>query len=86
MVGDRFLRVSNSATAGSSDHLAGLAERVRRLGLAVRPGRGDCSCRTRMRQHVPAATRRWQHMRKTAIVLHLLATACSRQPTGPKPQ
>ena len=32
-------------------------------------------CRSRMRQHVPAATRRWQHMRKTAVVLHLLATA-----------
>jgi putative transposase len=32
-------------------------------------------CRSRMRQHVPAATRRWQHMRKTAIVLHILATA-----------
>jgi hypothetical protein len=25
--------------------------------------------------HVPAATRRWQHMRKTAIALHVLATA-----------
>jgi putative transposase len=32
-------------------------------------------CRSRMCQHVPAATRRWQHMRKTAIALHLLATA-----------
>jgi transposase-like protein len=32
-------------------------------------------CRSRMRQHVPAATRRWQHMRKTAIALHILATA-----------
>jgi hypothetical protein len=26
-------------------------------------------------QHVPAATQRWQHMRKTAIALHILATA-----------
>jgi putative transposase len=32
-------------------------------------------CRSRMRQHVPAAVRRWQHMRSTAIALHLLATA-----------
>ena len=32
-------------------------------------------CRSRMRQQVPAATRRWQHMWKTAIVLSLLATA-----------
>src|ERR1700753_2046424 len=32
-------------------------------------------CRTRMHQRVSAATRRWQHMRGTAIVLHLLATA-----------
>ena len=32
-------------------------------------------CRSQMRQHVPAATRRWQHMRKTAIALHLLAAA-----------
>ena len=32
-------------------------------------------CRSRMRQHVPAATRRWQLMRKTAIALHILATA-----------
>ena len=31
--------------------------------------------RSRMRQHVSAATRRWQHMRKTAIALHILATA-----------
>jgi putative transposase len=32
-------------------------------------------CRSRMRQHVPAAVRRWQHMRSTEIALHLLATA-----------
>src|ERR1700742_3446581 len=32
-------------------------------------------CRTWARQRVPAATRRWQQMRKTAIVLHVLATA-----------
>ena len=32
-------------------------------------------CRSRMRQHVPAATRRWQHMRKTAIAIQVLATA-----------
>jgi transposase-like protein len=32
-------------------------------------------CRFRMCQHVPAATRRWQHMRKTAMALHILATA-----------
>lgn len=32
-------------------------------------------CRSRMRQHVPAPTRRWQHMRKAAIALHILATA-----------
>ena len=32
-------------------------------------------CRSRMSQHVPAATRRWQLMRKTAIALHILATA-----------
>jgi transposase-like protein len=31
--------------------------------------------RSRMRQHVSAATRRWQHMQKTAIALHILATA-----------
>jgi hypothetical protein len=27
-----------------------------------------------MREHVPAAVRRWRHMRKTAIVLAVLAT------------
>jgi putative transposase len=32
-------------------------------------------CRSHMRQHVPAAVRRWRHMRKTAIVLAVLATA-----------
>jgi DNA-binding winged helix-turn-helix (wHTH) protein len=32
-------------------------------------------CRSRMREHVPATVRRWQHMRKTAIVLAVLATA-----------
>jgi transposase-like protein len=32
-------------------------------------------CRSQMRQHVPAASRRWRHMRKTAIALHILATA-----------
>jgi transposase-like protein len=32
-------------------------------------------CRSRMRQYVPAATQRWQHMRKAAIALHILATA-----------
>jgi putative transposase len=32
-------------------------------------------CRSRMRQHVPAAARRWRHMRKTAIVLAVLAAA-----------
>jgi transposase-like protein len=36
-------------------------------------------CRFRMcqhvPQHVPAATQRWQHMRKTAIALHILAIA-----------
>src|SRR6201994_4729418 len=31
--------------------------------------------RYQMRQHVPAATRRWQHMRKIAIALHILASA-----------
>ena len=31
--------------------------------------------RPRMRQHVPAAVRRGRHMRKTAIVLNVLATA-----------
>jgi putative transposase len=31
--------------------------------------------RSRMRQHVPAATRRWHHMRRTAIALGLLETA-----------
>ena len=30
-------------------------------------------CRSRMRQHVPAAVRRWRDMRKTAIVLNVLA-------------
>jgi len=32
-------------------------------------------CRSRMRRHLPPAVRRWQHMRKAAIVLHVLATA-----------
>jgi len=32
-------------------------------------------CRSRMRQYVPAATRRWYNMRKTAIALNFLATA-----------
>jgi putative transposase len=32
-------------------------------------------CRSRMREHVPATVRRWRHMRKTAIVLAVLATA-----------
>ena len=32
-------------------------------------------CRSRMQQHVPATVRRWRHMRKTAIVLAVLATA-----------
>ena len=32
-------------------------------------------CRSRMRQHVPAAARRWRHMRKTASVLAVLAAA-----------
>jgi putative transposase len=32
-------------------------------------------CRSRMSQHVPAATQCWQHMRKAAIALHILATA-----------
>ena len=32
-------------------------------------------CRSRMRQHVPAATRRWQHMRRAAIALGILETA-----------
>src|SRR5271166_5783496 len=32
-------------------------------------------CRSRMRQHVPAATLRWQHMRKAAIALDILAAA-----------
>ena len=32
-------------------------------------------CRSRMRQHVPAAVRRGRHMRKIAIVLNVLATA-----------
>ena len=32
-------------------------------------------CRCRMRQHVPAAVRRWWHRRKTAIVLAVLAKA-----------
>ena len=31
--------------------------------------------RSLMRQHVPAAQRRWEHMRKTAIALHAMATA-----------
>jgi putative transposase len=37
--------------------------------------RNSLRCRSLMRQHVPAATQRWQHMRKTAIALHILATA-----------
>ena len=32
-------------------------------------------CRSAMRQHVPAAVRRWRYMRKTAIVLAVLVTA-----------
>jgi transposase-like protein len=32
-------------------------------------------CRSRMHQLIPAATRRWQYMCKTAIALHILATA-----------
>ena len=32
-------------------------------------------CRSAMRQHVPAAVRRWRYMRKAAIVLAVLATA-----------
>lgn len=32
-------------------------------------------CRSRMRQHVSAATRRWQHMRRAAIALGILETA-----------
>ena len=32
-------------------------------------------CRSRMRQRVPAATRRWQHMRRAAIALGILETA-----------
>src|ERR1700735_3588890 len=32
-------------------------------------------CRSRMRQHVPAAVPRWCHRRKTTIVLAVLATA-----------
>ena len=32
-------------------------------------------CRSRMRQHVPAATRRWQHMRRAATALGILETA-----------
>jgi hypothetical protein len=32
-------------------------------------------CRSRMRQHVPAATRRWQHMRRASIALGILETA-----------
>ena len=31
-------------------------------------------CRSRIRQHVPAAVRRWWHMRKIAIVLAVVAT------------
>jgi transposase-like protein len=31
--------------------------------------------RSRMGQHVPVATRLWQRMRRTAIALHILATA-----------
>jgi transposase-like protein len=37
--------------------------------------RNFLSCRSRMRQYVPPAVRRWRHMRKTAIVLTVLATA-----------
>ena len=32
-------------------------------------------CRSRMRQPVPAATRRWQHMRRAAIALGIMETA-----------
>jgi putative transposase len=32
-------------------------------------------CRSRMCQHVPAAARRWRHMRKTASVLAVVAAA-----------
>src|SRR5271156_3527167 len=32
-------------------------------------------CRSRMRQHVSAATRRWQHMRRAVIALGILETA-----------
>jgi hypothetical protein len=28
-----------------------------------------------MRQHIPAATRRWQHMRRAVIALGILETA-----------
>src|SRR5262249_28201995 len=34
-------------------------------------------CRSRMRQHVPAAVRRWRHLRKAAIVLAVLADSLS---------
>jgi transposase-like protein len=32
-------------------------------------------CRSPMRRHVPAAARRWRHMRKTAIVVAFVAAA-----------
>jgi transposase-like protein len=46
-----------------------LAERG--LDISYESGR----CRSRMRQHVSAATRRWQHMRRAAIALGILETA-----------
>jgi len=32
-------------------------------------------CRSRMRQHIPAATRRFRHVRRTAIALGILEAA-----------
>ena len=55
------------------------------LGPAVQSGvsswrgrdelRDFLRCRSRMRQHVPAATRRLRHMRRTAIALGILEAA-----------
>ena len=42
-------------------------------------------CRSRMRQHVPAATRRWQHMRKTAMVLSAVVPPGNYEQTLPSP-
>src|ERR1700731_4010890 len=54
---------------------------LKRTGSATRYSRAHAElrnflrCRSRMRQHVPAPTRRWQHMRRASIPLGILETA-----------